>query len=74
MKEVWVTGGSQPDRWVDTTDALDRKVTALLRHQSQHQDPSWIPEGMRAWGAENASRVGLPEGRLAEVYRRIETA
>jgi len=74
VKEVWVTGQPHPDRWVDTTDALDRKIAALLRHQSQHPDPSWIPEGMRQWGADNATRVGLPEGRLAEVYRRIETA
>jgi LmbE family N-acetylglucosaminyl deacetylase len=73
VSEIWVVGGPKPDRWVDMTDVIDRKVEALRRHESQHQDPSWLPEGMRAWGAEIAARVGLPDGRLAEAYRRIAT-
>ncbi|MGI8663956.1 MAG: PIG-L deacetylase family protein [Acidimicrobiales bacterium] len=74
VAEIWVMGpGASPDRWVDTTDAFDRKLAALLRHESQHTDPGRLPEMMRGWGAMVGQAVGLAEGRLAEAYRRIDT-
>ena len=49
-------------------------MDALLRHVSQHPDPDGLEGRMRAWGLRNAAQLGLPEGRLAEVFRRVATA
>jgi LmbE family N-acetylglucosaminyl deacetylase len=73
VDEVWVAATEDPDRYVDVTDTFDRKLAALRRHVSQvahHEDL----EGMlRGWLGMNAARAGLPEGRLAEAFRVIDT-
>lgn len=74
VPEVWITGGPNPNRWVDITDVVDRKVAALLRHVSQITDPDGLPDMMRGWGGAQAQAGGLPEGRLAETYMVIDTA
>lgn len=74
VPEVWVMGGPDPNRWVDTTDVLSRKVKALLCHVSQLPDPDGLEERIRGWGELNAKAGGLPEGRTAESFRVIETA
>lgn len=74
VPEVWVMSRTDADHFVDITDVFDRKMAALLRHESQHPDPVGLPERMRAWGATNAAAGGLPEGRLAEAFGRVATA
>lgn len=73
VDEVYLMGGPDPDIFVDTTDQLDRKVAALLRHDSQMTDPEGPHEAMRAWGELNARTGGLPAGRIAEAFRRVVT-
>jgi LmbE family N-acetylglucosaminyl deacetylase len=73
VSEVWMMVGADPDRYVDTTDVLDRKVKALLSHVSQMTNPDGVEEMMRGWGAMNAGLAGLPEGRTAEAFQRIDT-
>jgi LmbE family N-acetylglucosaminyl deacetylase len=71
---VWLTGAApDPMHYSDITDALDRKIEALLAHQSQHADPVARGELLRAWGAANAAAAGLPEGRFAEFVRVVVT-
>jgi hypothetical protein len=67
-------GGPDANRWIDTTDALSRKVKGLLCHVSQLPDPDGLEGRMRGWGEMQAKAGGLPEGRTAEAYRVIETA
>jgi LmbE family N-acetylglucosaminyl deacetylase len=74
VPEVWVQGGKAPNRYVDITEVMDRKVAALLCHESQLTDPAAIGERMRMWAAANAAAGGLAEGRLAEAYQVINTA
>ena len=74
VPEVWMMGGPEPNHFVDITDAFDRKIEALLCHESQMQDPGRIPELIREWGQRVAADGGLPDGRLAEGFRRIDTA
>lgn len=74
VPEVWVAGLEPVDVFVDITDVLDRKVAALGAHSSQVSerfDPSVL---LRDWAAETTSRLGLPDGRLTEAFRRISTA
>ena len=62
-----------PDVFVDITDTFDRKIEALRCHVSQHPDPDGLDARIRAWNAANAALGGLPEGRLAESFLRVDT-
>lgn len=66
-----ITGG---DVVVDITDSIDRKVEALLCHESQIDDPDGRRDLLRQWAASIARGAGLGDERFAESFRRIETA
>jgi len=71
VPEVWVMGGPEPDFYVDVTDFFDQKINALLAHVSQtahHEDLSGF---IRGWLTANAAAADLPEGHLAEGFRRV---
>jgi LmbE family N-acetylglucosaminyl deacetylase len=74
VSEVWLLGGPAPDRTVDVTDHLDRKVAALRAHVSQEtdRDGRLLPL-LRDWMGATARAAGLSEGRLAESFRRLVT-
>jgi len=74
VPEVWVPMLEPPDHFVDITDVIDRKAAALASHASQ---VAWIEDVssfVRNWAADTTRRYGLPEGRLTEAFRRIDTA
>jgi len=73
VAELWVMAGPEANRWVDITGTLDRKVSALLCHESQISDPAGLEERIRGWGAATAQAGGLAEGRLAEAFMVVET-
>lgn len=73
VPEVWMMGGPNPQHPVDITDQVERKIAALMRHESQHVDPARIEEIVRAWGASNAVQFGLGEERSAEAFQIIDT-
>lgn len=73
VREVWVMGGPKPNGHLDVTEQLDRKIRALLCHETQHQDPSGVEQRVRAWMAVTAEAMGLPDGRLAEAFRVVDT-
>jgi len=73
VPEVWMMGGPSPDRAVDVTNQFDRKVAALLCHESQHPDPEAMQERVRAWLSATATAFDLPEGRLAEAFQIVVT-
>ena len=59
---------------VDITAQIDRKIAALLAHESQHADPVRTEELVRVWSEVTAQGAGLPEGRRAEAFLRVDTA
>lgn len=75
--EVWIMGGSGASdstrRIIDTTDVIDLKVEALRAHVTQTGRRTDLTEMIRSWGEATAKEVGLPEGRTAEVFRRVDT-
>jgi LmbE family N-acetylglucosaminyl deacetylase len=73
VPEVLLMAGPSSDLFVDITDVFDRKIEALMRHQSQHPDPGRVPEMMRAWSTEVAPAGGLADGRRAEAFLRVDT-
>lgn len=74
VDEVWLlSGAGNPDTFVDITDTFDRKVAALRSHISQKLDRDDIGPFLRGWAVKAAEAGGLPEGRLAEGFRRLNT-
>jgi LmbE family N-acetylglucosaminyl deacetylase len=74
VPEVWMMASSSPNRFVDITDTIDRKIEALLCHRSQLPDPDAIPEMMRGWARMNAETAGLGSDRYAEAFVVVATA
>jgi LmbE family N-acetylglucosaminyl deacetylase len=73
VDEVLMVIHGEPNRFVDITDVFDRKLQALKCHVSQHADPDRLEQLLRDWGRANAVLGGLPEGRIAEAFRAIDT-
>jgi LmbE family N-acetylglucosaminyl deacetylase len=74
VDEVWLQAASDPDRFVDITHVIDRKLEALRSHVSQHPDPGMLDGMIRGWGEMVAKAGGLPDGHLAEAYLVVNTA
>ena len=72
--EVWIGGGPAPNHYVDVTDTIDYKLAALAAHESQTAHMEDLEGMIRSWHALNAERMGLPEGRLAEIFQVVNTA
>ena len=69
--EVWLIGDPAPDRFLDVTEVVDRKLAAIRAHRSQLTDPEEVEARVRDWLARTARAGGLPEGRLAEAVRVV---
>jgi LmbE family N-acetylglucosaminyl deacetylase len=75
VAQVWQFGGPHDDTAVDVTDVFEAKVKACSAHGSQTPmlDRS-VEEELREHLGRTAAEHGLPEGRLAEAYRVVDTA
>nr|BFE65105.1 PIG-L family deacetylase [Dactylosporangium thailandense] len=74
VREIWYSGGPNPDHIVDITDTFPRKLAALRAHASQTAHLDGFEEMLRERHAMVARAGGLPEGRLAEGYSIFATA
>lgn len=72
VREVWYSGGPNPDHVVDITEEYPRKAAALRAHASQtsHLDLDGMLRDRHIAIAETA---GLPAGRLAEAFTVLRT-
>lgn len=73
VQEVWISGTSTPNHYVDITDTFPRKIAALRSHVSQISDPEALAERLRGWLGQSAVQGGLPEGRLAEAFQVLQS-
>ncbi len=77
VPEVWIMSFADADvsniHVEDVTSNVERKIQALMRHESQHKDPSGIGTMVRAWMATTAQRFDLGDDRCAEAFRVVET-
>ncbi len=77
VPEVWLFGGPEgegPQTAVDVTDAFEAKVRACSAHDSQTPMlDGTVEDELREHLGRTAREHGLPEGRLAEVYRVVDT-
>jgi LmbE family N-acetylglucosaminyl deacetylase len=73
VDEVWMQGGGDGTNAIDVTAAVERKITALMCHVSQHPDPQRTSTMVREWMNNNAKQFGLPDGASAELFRIVDT-
>lgn len=73
VKEVWVTSHASADHFVDITDFFHLKMAALHAHASQTAHNAELENMVRSWGERNATVGGLPEGRIAEAFKIVNT-
>ena len=75
VDEVWLMASGDPSSttYVDITDVFDTKVDALRAHVSQTAHMEDLSARIRFWAERTAGLAGLPEGRLAEGFRVIDT-
>jgi len=65
VKRLYLHGPEKPDTWVDITETLDTKISALKKHTSQLGD--WDPDKMiREWAQEEGKGQDIP---YAEAYK-----
>jgi LmbE family N-acetylglucosaminyl deacetylase len=69
VNELWIMGGEQPNMAVETTATIDRKVAALMCHESQLPDPAGVTERVTTGARAQGEAAGLPEGSSAELFR-----
>jgi LmbE family N-acetylglucosaminyl deacetylase len=69
VNELWIGGVTGANMAVDTTSCVERKVAALLSHESQINDSAGVTERVMAGGRGSAQEAGLPEGCTAELFR-----
>jgi LmbE family N-acetylglucosaminyl deacetylase len=71
--EIWIMGPGTKGASiaVETTSTVDRKVSALLSHESQIGDPDGVAERIRTWARAGGEAAGLPEGSSAELFRVV---
>lgn len=74
VPEVWIMGGPQPNRWIDTTEVFHLKVEALRAHVSQTGHRDDLEEFLRGWNERTAALGGLPGGHVAEMFMVVDTA
>ena len=71
---LWLgIGHDGATHYIDITTAVDRKIDALLSHKSQLPDPGATETMVRSWTGAIAQAAGLPEGRVAEAMRVVNT-
>ena len=77
VQEVWIQAGpmgGDPDlAVVDVTAQMDRKFRALRCHVSQLVDPDAMEQRLRDRFAQIAAERGLPEDRVVELFRVLDT-
>ena len=64
-------GDQGADIAVETTATVERKVDALLCHESQIGDPDGVADRIRTWAQASGEAAGLPEGSSAELFRVV---
>lgn len=69
VREVYFSGTSRPDTYIDITETIEIKIQALLSHRSQLSAPEEIAHYVRQIAGQRGKQIGC---RYAEAFRRLE--
>jgi LmbE family N-acetylglucosaminyl deacetylase len=69
VSSVLLSATLEPDEWVDITDTIETKASAVECHRTQFADPDgWAGEAIRRRAGEEGRRAGVA---FAEGFRRL---
>jgi LmbE family N-acetylglucosaminyl deacetylase len=74
VREVWLSGGTTPDHFIDITETIDRKLAALRAHVSQTSHVEGFEDFVRTRFSQIAREAGFGEGSYVEGFQRVSTA
>ncbi|MGH8987187.1 MAG: PIG-L deacetylase family protein [Acidimicrobiales bacterium] len=74
VDELWLMASPETNVAVEVTATFDQKIAALGRHRSQVKDLDIVATRLRAGSEAAAARAGMPQGALAELFRRVPTS
>lgn len=70
VRELWMAAPRQPNRWVDISATIERKIAATLAHRSQIRNPDELAGMLREWGRSS----GAPQSmEFAEAFTVLNT-
>jgi LmbE family N-acetylglucosaminyl deacetylase len=69
VNELWIVGVPGTNMAVETTSTIERKVAALLCHESQISEAAAVTQRVMDSGRSSGKEAGLPEGCTAELFR-----
>jgi LmbE family N-acetylglucosaminyl deacetylase len=69
VNELWIMSGTESNIAVETTTTIERKVAALMCHESQISDRAGVTERIMNGGRDSGKAAGLPDGSTAELFR-----
>ena len=67
--EIWYYGADKPDKYVDVTETFDRKIAALVHHDSQVGRSTNLQDRIRERLADVGKEAGL---ELAEAFKVVK--
>ncbi|MDP9443946.1 MAG: PIG-L family deacetylase [Actinomycetota bacterium] len=73
VRETWLMAHPRDNHAVDVTETFDRKIAAILAHESQHPQPEEIADRMRLHLTAAAERNSMGPDRLAEGFYVVPT-
>jgi len=68
VDDIYLASPANPNRWIDISATIERKVAAMARHRSQVADPEATARLLRAFAREAGQARGLD---YAEAFRFI---
>lgn len=69
VRDIYFTGSSQPNLYIDISDTIELKVQALLSHRSQIKEPERLAGVVRDIAARHGAQLGCV---YAEAFRRLQ--
>lgn len=73
VPDTWLMAHPSSNHSVDITATYDRKIAAIMAHESQHEDAQALVAPLRDAFTANARMAGLPEGHQAEAFFVVPT-
>jgi LmbE family N-acetylglucosaminyl deacetylase len=69
VREVYFSGASQPNLYIDISETIELKVQAMISHRSQVKEPEYLAGIVRDIAARHGAHIGCA---YAEAFRRLE--
>jgi len=71
VRESWFYATKEPNKFIDITKTIEKKITALSHHQSQILDIKEVGKRVKSWAKEVGKKKGYKYAEAFRVLKRI---